>query len=177
MENEYGEETPQVPEEKTEENQDLLKKFQTVEAQKEHWREKAVKFETELTEAKKQIPAKAEIKEEPKAPLQQDPRDIVRLAKALSGYSDEEVNFIYKNAKDVNLDSIIEATKDPWVKSAIDSTREKVAKENKIPESSLVPGGKANKVITDEVMKNDPDAHKKAFEEFMKTGQNQEQGI
>jgi hypothetical protein len=117
-----------------------------------------------------------ETKEEPKH-SSNDPRDIVRLAKALSGYSDEEVNFIYKNAKDVNLDSIIEATKDPWVKTAIDSTREKVAKENKIPESSLVPGGKSTKAITDEDMKNDPDAHKKAFEEFMKTGQSQEQGI
>lgn len=165
-----GEETPQVPEEKTEENQDLLKKFQSAEAQKEHWREKATKFETELAETKKQIPAKAEM-EEPKAPSQIDPRDIVRLTKALQGFNDEEVSFIYRNAKSQNLDDIVEATKDPWVSSAIESQRQKVEQEKKVPEPGVVPGGLPKKELTVEDLVKDPDAHKRAFEKLFEPNQ------
>lgn len=178
-----GEEVPQAPEEKTEENQteenteepqeDLLKKFQSAEAQKEHFRAKAEKFEKELKELKPE----EQPKEEKGVISETNPRDIVRLTKALSGYDDDEINFIYRNAKDTSLDSIIEATKDTWVIDSIETRREKVEKEKKIPESANVQGETGSKDLSPEDIKKDPDAHKKAFEEFMKTGELQEPGI
>ena len=173
MLNEYGEETPQVPEEKTEENQEeMLKKFQSAEAQKEHWREKATKFETELAEAKKQIPIKVE---EPKTTT--DPKVLVKLSKALSGYDEEEIDYIYQMSKDQSPEAIIEATKNKWVQTAINANREKVVNENKVAASSNVPGGKSNETFNPADLDKDPDAHRKFFEEQMKKTQERGTGL
>jgi ATP-dependent exoDNAse (exonuclease V) alpha subunit len=109
------------------------------------------------------------IVEEPKAPSQSDPRDIVRLTKALSGFNDEEVSFIYRNAKSQKLDDIIEATKDPWVSSAIESQRIKVAQEKKVLEPGVVPGGLSKTEISVDDIAKDPSVHKKAFDKLFET--------
>lgn len=113
--------------------------------------------------------------EEPKAPSQSDPRDIVRLTKVLKDFSEDEVSFIYQNAKSQNLEDIIEATKNPWVSSAIESQRIKVAQEKKVPESGNVPGSLPKKELTPDDIKKDPDAHRKAFEKLFEP--QQESGI
>jgi len=97
-------------------------------AQKEHYREKAQKLEAQLKELQSKIPANA-------VP-NQDPKDIVKLAKALEGYNEEETDFIYRNAKGNDIQNIIEASKDDWVKTAIEAKREKINKDNKVPSPS-----------------------------------------
>lgn len=100
-------------------------------AQKEHFREKSQKYEAELKELREKLP-QGEIKQV----NSQDPREIVRLAKALEGFSEEETEFIYRNAKGNDINNIIEASKDDWVKIAIEARREKINKENKVPSPS-----------------------------------------
>lgn len=89
--------------------------------------ERMRKAEKEAKELKEQIskrPSIAEIK---------DPMEIVRLTKALEGYSESEVDFIIRNTTDKSIDNIILTTKDEWVKDAIDVRRKKVAEQNKVP--------------------------------------------
>lgn len=62
-----------------------------------------------------------------------DPLEVVKLGKALKDYSEEETEFIIRNAPSKDIEGIIKAEKDPWVQSAIQATRVKVANQNKIP--------------------------------------------
>jgi hypothetical protein len=78
----------------------------------------------------------------------QNPMEVVRLAKALEGHSEEEVDFIARNATEKSIDGIIAASKDEWVKTAIDARREKVAQENKIPGSTSPDSSSFEKKIT-----------------------------
>lgn len=100
-------------------------------AQKEHFRDKTQKLEAQLKELQEKIP-QSQIQQV----NSQDPREIVRLAKALEGYSEEETEFIYRNAKGNDINKIIDASKDDWVKTAIEARREKINKENKVPSPS-----------------------------------------
>lgn len=161
---EEGEETPEVPAEKTKENQDeLLKKFQSAEAQKEHWRVKAEKAEAEL----KKLKPTEQPKEEPKG-ANNDPKTMVRLSKALGSYDEDEIDFIYTVAKDSTPEAIIEASKSEWVQTAITAKREKVAKEKQIPEPGNLSGAPSLKGLTPEEIAKDPDSHKKAWEKHMR---------
>jgi hypothetical protein len=113
-------EPPKVPQpEKTEETS---KELQSALAQKEHFRKKYEKAKTEL-----------ESKPTVNLPPSQNPMEVVKLAKALEGYNNDEIEFITKNASDNSINGVIEATKNEWVQSAIQARREKVAKEQAIP--------------------------------------------
>ena len=58
-----------------------------------------------------------------------DPLEVVKLGKVLKDYTEEETEFIIRNAPTKNIDGIINAEKDEMVQLAIKSKREKVAKE------------------------------------------------
>lgn len=136
MENEELEmETLETLEDKTSENEQseelnalkeevekLRKDNQTLSAQKEHFREKSEKIISK--------------KEEPTPTTNHSPLELVNLAKALNDYSSDEVDFLIKVAKSDKPADIIAATQDEWVKTAINSRREKIEKEKKIPSPS-----------------------------------------
>ena len=138
MENEENEETTEEEEneeEKEEENKEegeTEKQLKSAIAQKEHFREKFEKAELENKELKEKIKPPEQKQQE------QNPLEVVKLAKALEGYSDEETEFIISNAKGQNIENIITASKNEWVQLAITAKREKVAKEKQIPGSSGV---------------------------------------
>lgn len=120
----------------------LEPEIQRRDAQIAHWREKAEKAEQDLAKLKPasvETPPKGNNPEEWMGP--QDPLEIVRLGKVLSGYDETETEFILKNAKVKDFDGIIAAEKDEMVQLAIKSRREKVKKENNIPSPSGSPGG------------------------------------
>lgn len=124
-ENPEGEEPKKSKEpEKAEESKEL----QSALAQKEHFREKFEKAQKDLEGLKG--------KPKTELPQAQSPMEIVRLAKALEGYNEEEVEFVTRNAAEKSIDSMIEATKDDWVKTGIQAKRDKVANESKTPEPS-----------------------------------------
>jgi len=135
-------ETPQteedtvVPETTEEEKPKKSKEFQSLEAQKKHYREKAEKLESQL---KNKVGGT-------------NPMEVVKLAKAFEGYNEEEVDFISRNSKSGKIEDIISATKDEWVKDAIDARRKKVVDANKVPGSSspdFVSNKKSPKEIAD----------------------------
>ena len=126
--------------------------------------ERAKKAEEKLKEIK---PLKEEPKVEPKI-SNNDPKVMVRLSKALGDFNEEEIDFIYRNSKDQTPEAIIEASKDEWVKTAITARREKVAKENKIPEPSNLRGERPNSGLSVEDISKDPSSHVKAWEKMMK---------
>jgi hypothetical protein len=128
--NEEEEESSETPEEKTEEKSDS-KELQSALAQKEHFRKKYEKAQEELS--KHNVPQ--ETKDASKEP-EQNPMEIVKLAKALEKFNEEEIEFVTRNATDKSVDGILKAAKDEWVNDAITARREKVAKENSIPEPS-----------------------------------------
>ena len=86
--NESEKETPEIPPEKTEEKSEKVEKpeqskeLQSALAQKEH-------FRTKYEEAQKSLD---ELNKEPsiKLPPSQNPMEVVKLAKALEGYNEEE---------------------------------------------------------------------------------------
>jgi len=119
-----GEETPETPEAEKPDD-DKSKELQSAIAQKKAYRVKYEKAQKELNKLK-ETP-------ETKLPTSTNPMEVVKLAKALEGYSEEEVSFITRNATDESIDGIIKATKDDWVKTAIQSQRDKVDKEKGTP--------------------------------------------
>lgn len=65
-----------------------------------------------------------------------NPMEVVRLAKALEGYNENEVDFITRNSGSSKIDDIIKTTKDPWVETAIKARREEEKNKKKVPGSS-----------------------------------------
>jgi len=124
-ENQTETETPETPQD--DKPEEKSKELQSALAQKDHYREKFEKAQKELKEFQKATPKDVEI------PTSSNPMEVVRLAKALEGYSEEEVAFISRNASDKSIDSLIKATKDDWVKTAIQGQRDKVEKEKGTP--------------------------------------------
>jgi len=130
-------ETPETPPENTE---DKSKDLQSALAQKEHFREKFDTSQEELKELKEKLQSLTKEKEgskeeTPKSEISAttNPMELVRLNKALEGYSEDEVEFIIKNAPTKDIDGIVGATKNEWVKTAINAMRDKVEKEKKVP--------------------------------------------
>jgi alanyl-tRNA synthetase len=138
--------------------------------------ERAKKAEQEVKDLKAKFPVKEEPKIEPKGNTT-DPKVLVKLSKALSGYDEEEIDYIYQMSKDQSPEAIIEATKNKWVQTAINANREKVVNENKVAASSNVPGGKSNETFNPADLDKDPDAHRKFFEEQMKKTQERGTGL
>jgi len=120
-------ETPQTNEEVVEpkptqeEKPEKDKEFQSIEAQKQHFKTKAERLEKQLNANKVGGT---------------DPMEVVKLAKALEGRTEDEIDFITRNAATADVNDIIAASKDEWVKDAIDTRRKKTADKNKIPGSS-----------------------------------------
>jgi transcription elongation GreA/GreB family factor len=117
---------PATPETPTEKTGDKSIDTQSLQAQKEHQREKR-----EIAEARvKELEAK--LANVPTATQAVDPLEVVKLGKAVADYDEEETSFIIRNAKDKSPQGIIDASKDSWVQTAINARREKVAKEKQI---------------------------------------------
>lgn len=102
----------------------------------EEEKEKRQKAEDTIVASKKR--AKETSDDEPKEKEETpatDPFDLARTVSALKDYSTEEIDYIQKYAKMNDL-SPQEAAKADDVKDYIGFKREKVAKENNIPDSS-----------------------------------------
>lgn len=155
---EEKENSDETKSEKTGKSKDL----ESALAQKKHYREKLEKAERELEELKSKMTPK-----EGKKLSNLEPMSVVRLAKALGDYTEDEVEFITRNAKGDNPEDIIEASKDEWVQSAITSRREKVAKERQTPDPSS-PSVGSRKVSFDKLK----DMDDKQFREFFNKQKN-----
>jgi hypothetical protein len=136
--------TPQSgePEKAEPESKDL----QSALAQKEHFREKVEKLQKELEEVKSKVPEKKNPEKTPEENVEiwemsNDPLEVVELGKVLSDYSKEETEFVLRNAPTRNLEGIKKAVEDPMVQTAIQGMREKVKKEQQVPEPSSSLGG------------------------------------
>ena len=105
--------------------------------QKEHFRTKYEETEKVRKELEEKLKA---LSGNPPNAIPQDPIQVVKLAKALDGYSEEESELVLQFAKDKTPEAIIEATKNEWVQTAIQAKREKVAKEKQIPSPSSPSG-------------------------------------
>lgn len=111
MENEeILEQDLELEQEESEETITLTKKeFQTLKAQKEHWKQKATKVNEEPSK-----PEKVEIKSEANPDIEKRLEKIELTAK---GYSDEEIKFIQSNGGKSSLENT-------FVKAAIEKIRE-----------------------------------------------------
>jgi len=165
--NQEGEETPQSPE--AEKPEEKSKELQSALAQKEHYRKKL----EELQASQKDTPetskapetSKKEAKEEWTAP--NDPIELAKLGKVLGKYSDEETEFIMRNAPSRDLAGIMKAEQDQMVQSAIQSQREKVEKEKQTPPPSTkqVPSEtNLEEVPPDQIKSLNPDQQEKWVE-------------
>ena len=158
-ENSEEKETPQTNEEETapqevqEEKPEKTKEFQSLEAQKLHYKEKAEKLEKQLSA---------------KTLGGTNPMEVVKLAKALEGFNEDEVDFITRNSQGDKIDDIIKASKDEWVKDAIDTRRKKNADKKKVPGSSSPDFASPSK--------NYRDIAKMSKEEFRDYAEKQERG-
>jgi len=110
-----------TPEDTQEEKPDKDKEFQSIDAQKRYYREKVTKLEKQLSQ--RRIGGTS-------------PMEVVKLAKALEGFNEEEVDFITRNSTGDKINDIIKASKDEWVKDAIETRRKKVEDNKKVPDSS-----------------------------------------
>ena len=95
-----------------------------------------------------------------------NPMEVVKLAKALEGFSEDEVDFITRNAGSAKIDDIIKSSKDEWVKDAIDARRKRASDSKKVPGSSSPDFAQPSK--------NYQDIAKMSKDDFRKYAQEQE---
>lgn len=146
--------------------QDLTPRLKELEEKNKQLFERAKKAEEKLKEIKPLTESREEVKTFPTI----DPKEIVRLTKSLNDLDEEEVAFVYRNAKNANdPQSVIEASKDAWVLDAIKTRRERVAKEKSIPDPSSA-GKSQYGIDPDEAAKN-PELHRKLWEESLRKQQ------
>ena len=105
------------------------KELQSALAQKQHFRSKAEKLEAEKKALEEKLKGTGQV-------MPTDPLEIVKLGKALAEYSEEEVDFIIRNATEKSPEGIIKASKDEWVATAVQARRDKVEKEKQTLEPS-----------------------------------------
>jgi len=100
-------------------------------------KEKLIKAEAAIVASKKKDKVEQPEKEEDKSPTlsQADPYELAKTVSVLKDYSEDEIGYIQQYAKMNNL-SPQEAAKADDVKEFIGFKREKVAKQNNIPDSS-----------------------------------------
>ncbi len=170
LENEPSEELKTLQEENKklkEENEKAKKDFQTVSAQKEHFREKLEKVQPK------------EQKETPSLTDATNPLELVKLAKAFSDYDADEVEFITNHAKSSKTEDLLKSANDEWVKRAIKARREEIEKEKKTPSPSS-PGSTVGlkspqetfSLATDNKISDEKieEITRKAFDESRKSG-------
>jgi len=136
--------------------------------------ERAKKAEDKL---KKISPKPKEKSEESKPPIKEDEwRNKIDflLENASKKYSADEFDHIALVAKEKGI-SLNRAAKQE--KDYITFNREKVAKEKKIPESGNVQSEKPIKGLDPKDMDEDSDAHRRIFEESIKSGKLTEPGV
>lgn len=97
------------------------KTFQSLDAQKRFYRDKAEKLEKQLNE---------------KRVVGESSMDIVKLGQALAGHTADEVDFIQRNSKSGKAEDIIAASKDRMVRLAIEANRKETADKKKVLGSS-----------------------------------------
>jgi len=97
-----------------------------------------------------------------------NPMEVVKLAKALEGFNEDEVDFITRNASSAKIDDIIKSSKSEWVKDAIEARRKKVSDSKKVPGSSSPDFSQSSK--------NYRDIAKMSKDEFRDYAQKQERG-
>lgn len=131
-------ETP-VENEGTEDLETLKKENQTLKVQKGL-------YKTKYEELKSKLPTNPAPKKIEAIPAY-DPIELVKLTNAIKDYNAEELEFITKFAKSSSPKDIIDATTNEWVKTAISAKREKLEKDNKIPNSTS-PNMSTDPVIT-----------------------------
>ena len=151
--NETETETPENETEKSDEKKS--KDLQSALAQKEHFREKFETAQERLKQLQETVASFTEKQKEETRPSNSEigastnPMELVRLNKALEGYSEEEVEFIIKNAPNKTIDGVINASKDEWVGTAISGMREKADKDKKVPSPSSRAPAIGGKTVTD----------------------------
>jgi len=148
-------EEPEEPKTSKVEKPEQSKELQSALAQKEHFRKKYEEAQDELKKPRNSTFTG------------QNPMEVVKLTKALEGYSEEEVEFITRNASDKSIEGIVGASKDDWVKTAIQARREKVAKESKTLEPSTKQS-LVEKSVEDTTNQDLRDMSVKEKEEFLK---------
>lgn len=120
-------EAPEAPKEETPVES---KEIQSLQAQKNHFKEKYEKAETERKVMEDKLNA-AINKPRSGETVGVDALDFIKLGKKLQDYSDVEIDFATNYAKSKNPEAILEALDDEMVQLAIQSKREKVEKERK----------------------------------------------
>jgi len=90
--------------------------------------------------------------------------EAIMVGKKLDKYSEDEIQSIAKIIKSDKPSDILAALDNPFIKQGIDTAREKVTKENKVPSSSGSSGG-GSQLSGDEVAKMDREDHKKLWKE------------
>ncbi|HDY66392.1 MAG TPA: hypothetical protein ENH85_01225 [Candidatus Scalindua sp.] len=174
-----------------EENPEQSTELQSALAQKEHFRTKHGKAQKEFEDYKKVNPPKSppkppksktkeeEGEEEPEDAevweASKDPLEIIKFNKTLQKYSEEETEFIMRNAPTKNLEGIIKATEDPMVQAAIQGMRDKVAKENKVPPPSP-PGSPPKPADVEKTVKEGKEAEE-VEKEIERTEQGKGEGV
>ncbi len=107
------------------------KELQSALAQKDHYREKFEKAESD----RKALEAR--LNNKPDAETKVEALDLIKLGKKLQDYSDLEIDFATAHAKSKNPEEILRVLDDPMVKLAIQAHREKEAKDRQ----ALKPSG------------------------------------
>jgi hypothetical protein len=166
-----NEEETTTPEGGEPEKVDKSKDLQSALAQKEHFREKVEKLQKEVEGLKNNPPKVPSLKTNEKVEewkASEDPLAIVKLTKVLKDYNEDETEFILKNAPSRDIEGIAEAIKNPYVQSAIQAMREKVASEQATPEPSGVNSGKFKIKSAEEIETMTPQQRREYAEEFMR---------
>jgi len=140
--------TPETKEETPKPEVDV----KTVLAQKEHFRDKAEKLEKENAELRGK-PAETNLTME-----------AIKVGKKLDKFSEEEIDSIAKIIRSDKPSDILAALENPLVMQGIQTAREKVTKENKVPSSSGSSGGDSFP-SSDKIESMERDDHKKLWKE------------
>lgn len=128
----------------------------SLQAQKEHYRKK---YEDALGKLDK-YEKSSKSSDKAELPQTTSPMDTVKLAKALEGHSEDEIDFIVRNSSGNSPQDIVEASKDEWVKTAIEAKRKKAEEENKTPEPSSPSSAVKDKTSEDIEKMSDADYNK-----------------
>lgn len=99
-----------------------------------------------------------------------NPMEVVKLAKALEGHSEDEIDFITRNAKGSKVEDIIAASKDEWVRDAISARRQKEKNSKKTPSHSGDDFSTSGRKDWREIQKMKPEEFRQYEEEQLRGG-------
>ena len=99
------------------------------------------------------------------------PMDVVKLGQALAGHSQDEIDFIARNAKSAKIDDVIAASKDRMVRLAIEADRKEIADKKKVLGSSSPEFGGGGTADWKKIEAMKPAEFQKYEEEQLRGGQ------